>query len=124
MALRPFPKKSRYRSQEFIGGAISNLEQGYLVAYIDGDSRSNPGPAGYGLVIEDEVGRPVAQLSEFLGRQSEKYAEYSALLAALNYTLGHGFKALKVFSDSELIAVSPLILLKKKSLVFESSKKA
>ncbi len=103
MALRPFPKKSRYRSQEFIGGAISNLEQGYLVAYIDGDSRSNPGPAGYGLVIEDEVGRPVAQLSEFLGRHSERYAEYSALLAALNYTLGHGFKALKVFSDSELM---------------------
>jgi ribonuclease HI len=103
MALRPFPKNSRYRSQEFIGGAISSLEQGYLVAYIDGESRGNPGPAGYALVIEDEVGRPVAQLSEFLGRQSESNAEYSALLAALNYTLGHGFKALKVLSDSELM---------------------
>ena len=103
MAIRPFPKKSRYRSQEFIGGAITSLEQGYLVACINGGSRGNPGPAGYGLVIEDEVGRPVAQLSEFLGRQSERYAEYSALLAALNYTLGHGFKALKVFCDSELM---------------------
>jgi ribonuclease HI len=104
MALRPFPKKSRFRSQEFIGGAITSLEQGYLVAYIDGESRANPGPAGYGLVIEDEIGRPVAQLSEFLGRQTDRYAEYSALLAALNYTLGHGFKALKVVSDSELMA--------------------
>ncbi len=103
MVLRPFPKKSRYHSQEFIGGAITSLEQGYLVAYINGDSRGSPGPAGYGLVIEDEVGRPVAQSSEFLGRQTARYAEYSALLAALNYTLGHGFKALKVVSDSELL---------------------
>jgi len=53
--------------------------------------------------MEDEVGRPIAELSEFLGRQTNNYAEYSALLAALNYTLRHGFKALKVISDSELL---------------------
>ena len=49
------------------------------------------------------MGRPVAELSEFLGRQTNNYAEYSGLLAALNYTLRHGFKALKVISDSELM---------------------
>ncbi len=38
-----------------------------------------------------------------LGHQTNNYAEYSALLAALNYTLRHGFKALKVISDSELL---------------------
>lgn len=103
MSIRPFPEKSKYRSQEFIGGAITSLEQGYLVAHIDGGARSNPGPAGYGVVIEDEVGRPVANLSEYLGRQTNNYAEYSGLLAALNYTLRHGFKALKVVSDSELL---------------------
>ncbi len=103
MPVRPFPGKSRYRSQEFIGGAITSLEQGYLVAYIDGGARGNPGPAGYGVVIEDEIGRPVAELSEFLGRQTNNYAEYSGLLAALNYTLRHGFKALRVISDSELM---------------------
>ena len=103
MPFRPFPGKSRYRSQEFVGGAITSLEQGYLVAFIDGGARGNPGPAGYGVVIEDEVGRPVADLSEFLGRQTNNYAEYSGLLAALNYTLRHGFKALKVVSDSELM---------------------
>jgi ribonuclease HI len=103
MPFRPFPGKSRYRSQEFIGGAITSLEQGYLVAYIDGGARGNPGPAGYGVVIEDEVGRPVAELSEFLGRQTNNYAEYSGLLAVLNYTIRHGFKALKVVSDSELM---------------------
>jgi ribonuclease HI len=104
MPIRPFPEKPyRYRSQEFIGAPITGLDQGYLVAYIDGGARGNPGPAAYGVVIEDELGRPVAELSEFLGRQTNNYAEYSGLLAALNYALGHGFKACKVVSDSELM---------------------
>ncbi len=103
MPIRPFPGKSRYHSQEFIGGAITSHDQGFLVANVDGGARGNPGPAGYGVVIEDEVGRPVAELSEYLGRQTNNYAEYSGLLSALNYTLRHGFKALKVVSDSELM---------------------
>jgi ribonuclease HI len=103
MPIRPFPGRSRYHSQEFIGGPITSLDQGYLVAYIDGGARGNPGPAGYGVVIEDEVGRPVAELSEYLGRQTNNYAEYSGLLAALNYTIRHDLKALKVVSDSELM---------------------
>lgn len=75
----------------------------YLVAHIDGGARGNPGPAGYGVAIEDETGRPVAQLSEYLGHQTNNYAEYSGLLGALSYAIKHGFKALKVFSDSELM---------------------
>jgi ribonuclease HI len=103
MAIRPFPGKSRYHSQEFIGGPITSLDQGYLVANVDGGARGNPGPAGYGVVIEDEVGRPVAELSEYLGKQTNNYAEYSGLLASLHYALRHGFKAMKVVSDSELM---------------------
>jgi ribonuclease HI len=103
MTIRPFPGKSQYHSQEFIGGRITSLDQGYLVANVDGGARGNPGPAGYGVVIEDEVGRPVAGLSEYLGRQTNNFAEYSGLLAALHYALRHGFKALKVISDSELM---------------------
>ena len=45
----------------------------------------------------------MAELSEFLGTQTNNYAEYSGLLAALNYTFRHGFKALKAISDSELM---------------------
>lgn len=86
-----------------MGGALFSDEQGYLVACIDGGARGNPGPAGYGVVIEDEVGRPVAELSEYLGRQTNNYAEYSGLLAALSYAIKHDFKALKVVSDSELM---------------------
>jgi ribonuclease HI len=103
MPIRPFPEKSGFRSKEFIGGANMSTPIGYLVAHIDGGARGNPGPAGYGVMIEDEAGRPVGELSEYLGKQTNNYAEYSGLLAALTYTLKHGFKALKVFSDSELM---------------------
>jgi len=75
----------------------------YLVAYTDGGARGNPGPSGYGVVIKDESGRKVAALSEYLGHQTNNFAEYQGLIAALEYTLKHGPNALKVVSDSELL---------------------
>jgi ribonuclease HI len=75
----------------------------YLVAHSDGGARGNPGPAGYGVVIEDESGRKVATLSEYLGHQTNNFAEYQGLIAALEYALEHGPKALKLISDSELL---------------------
>ncbi len=77
--------------------------ESYLIAHIDGGARGNPGPAGYGVVITDQAGHKVAALSEYLGHQTNNYAEYSGLLAALDYALEHGHKALKVVSDSELL---------------------
>jgi ribonuclease HI len=75
----------------------------YLIAYTDGGSRGNPGPAGYGVVIQDESQRKVATLSEYLGRQTNNFAEYQGLIAALEYAIKNGRKALKVISDSELL---------------------
>jgi ribonuclease HI len=75
----------------------------YLIAHSDGGARGNPGPAGYGVVIEDESGRRVAALSEYLGHQTNNFAEYQGLIAALEYALKHGHKALKLISDSELL---------------------
>jgi ribonuclease HI len=74
-----------------------------LVAYVDGGARGNPGPAGYGVLLEDPAGRKVAELSRFLGRQTNNYAEYSGLIAALEYALEHGYAELRVISDSELM---------------------
>jgi ribonuclease HI len=73
------------------------------MAHSDGGARGNPGPAGYGVVIQDESGRKVAALSEYLGHQTNNFAEYQGLIAALEYALQHGPKALKVISDSELL---------------------
>jgi ribonuclease HI len=76
---------------------------GLLTAHCDGGSRGNPGPAGYGAVLEDPQGRVVARLSEFLGVQTNNYAEYAGLLACLKWALEHGHKRLRVVSDSELM---------------------
>jgi len=75
----------------------------FLVAHSDGGARGNPGPAGYGVVIQDESGKKVAALSEYLGHQTNNFAEYQGLIAALEYSLQHGPKALKLISDSELL---------------------
>lgn len=75
----------------------------FITAYCDGGSRGNPGPAGYGVSIEDTAGRPVAELSEFLGVKTNNFAEYSGLLAALEYALSHGHTRLRVIADSELM---------------------
>jgi len=74
-----------------------------LVVNIDGGARGNPGPAGYGVVIEDESGKRIDSLSEYLGAQTNNFAEYSGLIAALEYGLKHGYTAIKVRSDSELL---------------------
>ncbi len=77
--------------------------EGWHVAHCDGGSRGNPGPAGYGAVIEDAQGRVVARLSDYLGRQTNNHAEYQGLLAVLDWALEHGVKRLRVVSDSELM---------------------
>lgn len=76
---------------------------GWFTAHCDGGSRGNPGPAGYGAVIEDPTGKVVARLSAFLGPQTNNYAEYKGLLAVLAWAREHGARQLRVVSDSELM---------------------
>ncbi len=78
-------------------------QQGWFTAHCDGGSRGNPGPSGYGAVVEDPQGRVVARLSEFLGIQTNNFAEYSGLLACLHWAIENGAKRLRVVSDSELM---------------------
>ncbi|HEY8670534.1 MAG TPA: ribonuclease HI family protein [Terriglobales bacterium] len=77
--------------------------ENYLIAHTDGGARGNPGPAGYGVVIHDSKGKKVAALSQYLGHQTNNFAEYQALIGALEYTVQSAPKALKVISDSELL---------------------
>jgi ribonuclease HI len=74
-----------------------------IVAYCDGGSRGNPGPAGFGVYIQDSTGKVLAELSQYLGAHTNNFAEYSALLAALEFAITHGHKSLRVISDSELM---------------------
>jgi ribonuclease HI len=77
--------------------------EGWYTAHCDGGSRGNPGPSGYGAVVEDPTGKVVARLSEFLGRQTNNFAEYKGLLAVLTWAQQHRVRQLRVVSDSELM---------------------
>jgi short/branched chain acyl-CoA dehydrogenase len=74
-----------------------------LIVHIDGASRGNPGPAAYAAIIRTEAGEPVASLSKALGKTTNNFAEYQALLAALEFLAAHGYRRTKIFSDSELL---------------------
>lgn len=76
---------------------------GWYTAHCDGGSRGNPGPSGYGAVVEDPDGQVVARLSEFLGHQTNNFAEYKGLLSVLVWARHNGVRQLRVVSDSELM---------------------
>lgn len=95
--------RSTAKTQEFFGAPAVKTPEDYLVAHIDGGARGNPGPAGYGVVVEDHAGRMLDEIAQYIGRSTNNVAEYSALLAALEYALSHRFRAVKILSDSELL---------------------
>ena len=74
-----------------------------LVAYIDGGARGNPGPAGYGVRVENEDGTLAEEFSEAIGVATNNVAEYRGLLAALRWALAHHLTTLHVRSDSLLL---------------------
>lgn len=76
-----------------------------IVANIDGGARGNPGPAAYGVVIRNARGDVLAKLCEYLGEQTNNVAEYSGLLAALDWVVREKYPSLKVLSDSELLVL-------------------
>lgn len=48
----------------------------------DGGARGNPGPAGIGIVIYDEEGNFLKEISDYVGEVTNNVAEYSALVRA------------------------------------------
>src|SRR3984885_319861 len=83
--------------------AMPSAKSTWINAHCDGGARGNPGPAGFGALIQDDQGTVLAELSEFLGIRTNNYAEYSGLLACLQYALDHHHPRLRVVSDSELM---------------------
>ena len=73
-----------------------------LTIYVDGASRGNPGPAGIGVLIEDEEGLCREHLA-YIGEATNNVAEYRALLLALRKAKGLKPREVTVFSDSELL---------------------
>src|ERR1700759_5653320 len=62
----------------------------WIFAPCDGGAPGNPGPSGFGAVLTGPDGTKLAELSQFLGIQTNNVAEYSGLLAVLDYAVKHG----------------------------------
>ena len=74
-----------------------------VVAYIDGGARGNPGPAGFGVRIEQPDGALIEEFSESIGSATNNVAEYRGLVAALEWAKAHGHRDVHVRSDSLLL---------------------
>lgn len=87
----------------------SNKSGSTFFIHADGGARGNPGPAGAGAVIRDELGNIIGSVSDYLGRQTNNFAEYEAVLRAFDRlrTLvppkGRAATAVIVKMDSELV---------------------
>ncbi|MEK7542237.1 MAG: ribonuclease HI family protein, partial [Patescibacteria group bacterium] len=80
-----------------------------FVIHSDGGARGNPGPAAIGAVIEDEHGKILKEISEYIGETTNNGAEYRAVIAGLKKLKALIGKAeakksqVQVLADSELL---------------------
>jgi ribonuclease HI len=74
-----------------------------LRLFTDGASRGNPGPAGAGVVIEDEQGMRLRGLHRWLGVTTNNEAEYRALIEGLKAVQEWEPDRLEVYLDSKLV---------------------
>jgi phosphoribosylglycinamide formyltransferase-1 len=75
-----------------------------LIAYIDGASRGNPGPAASGYILQDPTGCRLQAKAFFIGHTTNNIAEYTALIKAIESAKVLGPEVLTVYTDSELLA--------------------
>jgi ribonuclease HI len=75
-----------------------------LTIYVDGASRGNPGPAAVGVVIKDEKGATILNVSSSIGRATNNQAEYSALIVALQEARKLGAEQVYINTDSQLMS--------------------
>jgi len=81
---------------------IDTTEKNLITVNIDGASRGNPGPASIGIVFSKNQ-ETVKEVSEYIGNRTNNYAEYTALIRALEVSLENNFKSVEIKSDSELV---------------------
>ncbi len=74
-----------------------------LTIYTDGGARGNPGPAATGVVIKDAKNKTIASYGEYLGEQTNNYAEYMALISGLKKARALGADEVDCMLDSELV---------------------
>ena len=71
--------------------------------FTDGASRGNPGPAAIGIVFYDSSDEVVGEFKEALGMQTNNYAEYMAVIRALEIANSKGVQFVDFYCDSQLL---------------------
>lgn len=74
-----------------------------LILHTDGGARGNPGPAGIGVVIQNEKGEILKEYAKYLGITTNNQAEYRAVILGLERALELGATSVEVVADSELL---------------------
>ncbi len=77
-----------------------------LFVFTDGGARGNPGPAAIGVVIKDEE-KTLTEIGKRIGENTNNFAEYSAVLEALDWILENkeslkDVTRINFYMDSEL----------------------
>ena len=72
--------------------------------YTDGASRGNPGPCSLGLQVFDTNHKLLYEESSYLeAHNTNNFAEYKAVLRALELALKNKVQEMTLFSDSQLL---------------------
>ena len=74
-----------------------------VIVSCDGAARSNPGPAGIGVVVAKEDGTVLEELGEGIGPATNNVAEYRAAITGLQLAAKHGATRVLLRSDSRLM---------------------
>lgn len=70
----------------------------------DGGARGNPGPAAIGVVVKNEQGEVLGKISQKIGHQTNNFAEYTAVIAALKWLQEKKYAGrIRFFLDSTLV---------------------
>ncbi len=86
----------------------------HFTLYADGGSRGNPGPAGAGAVVFDNLGKRIVEVSDYLGIATNNIAEYEAIM--------RGLKKLSETYSPEVVHHTPLTIRMDSKLVVEQLK--
>lgn len=74
-----------------------------ILIYTDGGSRGNPGPGAAAYLLKNGEGQLLEGKADYLDETTNNYAEYLAVLQALDGASKRGARQIELFSDSELL---------------------
>lgn len=80
----------------------------HIIIYTDGGARGNPGPAAIGVYVTTKTGEVIFEHKQAIGNATNNYAEYQAVIVALNLLRQHYGEATATMHfelrlDSELV---------------------